>query len=74
MRRDQATPSQAYLTGSVYFRVLKRFGIKPSGSPTGNRATRARCPRRKSRPVRHAPGTSGVLWGPEGTGVDLTHG
>ena len=44
---------------SVYSPALKRFGIKPSGSPTGNRATRARCPRRKSRPVRHAPGTSG---------------
>jgi hypothetical protein len=47
--------------------------MKPSGSPTGNRATRARCPRRKSWSVRSAHRHERVLWGPEGTGDDLTH-
>ena len=70
MQLADAPPS---LTGSVHFYLLTRFGIKPSGSPTGNRATRARCPRRKSWSVRHAHRHERVLWGPEGTGDDLTH-
>ena len=51
LRRESAARCH---THPVRWESLKRFGIKPSGSPTGNRAIRARCPRRKSWPVRSA--------------------
>ena len=49
---DPQSRPRARLKRPVYSPLLKRFGIKPSGSPIGSRTTRARCPRRKTWSVR----------------------